>query len=67
MGPGAMDIYIYIYTYIFEKIDWPSTLVIKIIKKKGTEDRDTKTSLLDDVYLQVCHVIYICIYIYIYI
>ena len=26
------------------------------MKKKGGEDQDTKTSLIDDVYLQVCHV-----------
>ena len=26
------------------------------MKKKGGEDRDTKTYLIDDVYLQVCHV-----------
>ena len=26
------------------------------MKKKGSEDQDTKTSLIDDVYLQVCHV-----------
>ena len=26
------------------------------MKNKGGEDQDTKTSLIDDVYLQVCHV-----------
>ena len=26
------------------------------MKKKGGEDQDTKTSLIDDVYLQFCHV-----------
>ena len=26
------------------------------MKKKGGEDQDTKNSLIDDVYLQVCHV-----------
>ena len=26
------------------------------MKKKGGEDQDTKTSLIDDVYLQVCHI-----------
>ena len=26
------------------------------MKKKGGEDQDTKTSLIDDVYLLVCHV-----------
>ena len=26
------------------------------MKKKGGEDQDTKTSLIDDVYIQVCHV-----------
>ena len=31
-------------------------MVKTIMKKKGGEDQDTKTSLIDDVYLQVCHV-----------
>ena len=26
------------------------------MKKKGGEDQDTKTYLIDDVYLQACHV-----------
>ena len=26
------------------------------MKKKGGEDQDTKTSIIDDVYLLVCHV-----------
>ena len=46
-----------IYIYIFKKSEYSSTLVVKtIMKKKGGEDQDTKTSLIDDVYLQVCHV-----------
>ena len=41
--------YIYIY---FQKSEYSSTLVVKtIMKKKGGEDQDTKTSLIDDVYL----------------
>ena len=45
------------YTYIFRKSEYSSTLVVKIImKKKWGEDQDTKTYLIDDVYLQVCHV-----------
>ena len=47
----------HIYIYIFKKSEYFSTLVVKTItKKKGGEDQDTKTSLIDDVYLQVCHV-----------
>ena len=34
------------------------------MKKKGGEDQDTKTSLIDDVYLQVCHVIFILFFFY---
>ena len=46
-----------IYIYIFKKSEYSSILVVKIImKKKGDENQDTKTSLIDDVYLQVCHV-----------
>ena len=45
------------YIYIFKKSEYSNTLVVKtIMKKKGGEDQDTKTSLIDDVYLQVCHV-----------
>ena len=52
-------LHIYIYIYIFEKKEYSSTLVVKfIMKKKGDEDQDTKTSLIiiGDVYLQVWHV-----------
>ena len=56
---------------MFKKSEYSSTLVVKIIiKKKGGEDQDTKTSLIDDVYLQFCHVIFfkyaLCISLFIY-
>ena len=31
-------------------------IYIYIMKKNGGEDQDTKTSLIDNVYLQFCHV-----------
>ena len=43
------------YTYIYSRTHTYMYIYI-YIKKKGSEDHDTKTLKLDDVYLQVCHV-----------